>query len=892
VREEDDREAAGEVDLRLWGKSRGLGDDGRYPLVCHLLDAGAAARRLWDGYVPAGLREFIADGFGVTAGHAGQLITLWAALHDIGKLSPEFQALDSKADLSGYLSGKGQRPGHDLAGHKWLQSALPGLGYLADGRDGPGFLVPQLLGGHHGIFHRGGEGVPGRSPLTAFGFRDDAWERQRRATLGAVRRIAGSPGPPPDSSPQAAVLACAIIVLADWLVSQEAHLRSRMDQLPARGTDSELRGHFARSLAISADLVQAAGLTPMRARPGSFAESFPYLPEPNELQRSVAEQLPALARGPGLLLVTAPPGLGKTETGLFAARVMGEAAGRPGMYIALPTTATADQMYLRVRGYLETQAEAASSLMLLHGMAWLNPGYSPETDPVQVLTGDGHEGDPFAAADWLRGRWRGMCGAWAVGTIDQALMAVLTSRYNALRLFGLAGKTVIVDEVHACDPYMQGLLLQLLRWLGSFGAPVVLLSATLTGRAAAALVTAYLEGAGHRRRARHFPGRAVAPGYPGWLYADAAAGTVTNVPVPLPPAKPLKVSAREISSCPGPGGRAAADRGPALRSELAPLVRSGGCALVICTTVDEAQQTFCQLRDWFGELSADGVTPPELELLHARYPAWQREQISRRVMDRYGKNEKDSRPRAAVLVATAIVEQSLDLDFDLIVSDLAPIALLLQRAGRCWRHEILRKIRRPAWATGPRLAVLVPPGGPRAPQLFGSWKAVYDESLLTGTYRLLADRGEVRIPEDVQDLVDAVYTDESLVTGIETAVAARIGDEIARSELARLVAIPAPSAIDSLAELTTSDVDPELLATRFDADSVRALPVFVSDDGRQWLDRACTAPLPGMKDAPGSCECQEIIWHTVTVTSGAFPVAPPVNSTGIPVPALSVSTSL
>src|SRR6202034_731232 len=97
-----------------------------------------------------------------------------------------------------------------------------------------------------------------------------------------------------------------------------------------------------------------------------------------------------------------------------------------------------------------------------------------------VLTGDGNDGSQFAAADWLRGRWRGMCGSWAVGTIDQALMAVLTSRHNALRLFGLAGKTVIIDEVHACDPYMQGLLLVLLRWLGSLGAPVVLLSATLT----------------------------------------------------------------------------------------------------------------------------------------------------------------------------------------------------------------------------------------------------------------------------------------------------------------------------------------------------------------------------------------------------------------------------
>jgi CRISPR-associated endonuclease/helicase Cas3 len=870
VQEEAGQPTAVELDLRLWGKSRGLGEY-RYPLVCHLLDAGATARFLWDDYVPVGLKHFIAEGFGVTAEHAGSLIPLWAALHDIGKLTPEFQRLDPSADLSRYPAGRGQRPEHDLAGQKWLQSVLPRLGYATGDQCSPGFSVPQLLGGHHGRFHRGVEGGLSRVRLADCGFRDDAWERQRQATLGTVRRILGSPEPPPDSTPQAAVLACAIVILADWLVSQESHLLSRLPDTPALGTESELSEHFKKSLTVSADLVTGAGLTPLRLRLGSFGESFPHITEPNELQRSIAGGLPGLVRGPGLLLVTAPPGLGKTEAGLFAAKVMGEAAGRPGVYMALPTTATADQIYLRVRRYLESQAEAASPLMLLHGMAWLNTQYTPDKESAPVVTGDGHEGDPFAAADWLRGRWRGMCGSWAVGTIDQALMAVLASRYNALRLFGLAGKTVIVDEVHACDPYMQGLLLKLLRWLGAFGTPVVLLSATLTGRAAAAMVTAYLEGSLGPRRARAIPERSVVPDYPGWLYADGATGEVRNTPIALAATTRLQVSVREVSAPPAQdGGRPVADRGSALRAELAPLARSGGCALVVCTTVDEAQQTFCQLREWFGELAADGVAPPELDLLHARYPAWQREQISGRVMAKYGKNSDGTRPRAAVLVATAIVEQSLDLDFDLIVTDLAPVALLLQRAGRCWRHQALGTIPRPPWASGPQLTVLVPPGGPRAPQLFRSWKAVYDESLLAGTYRLLADREAIAVPGDVQSLVDAVYEDPALVTGMENAVTARLGDEIAQKQLASMAAIKGPHDIDSLVPLTASDVDPELLATRFGADSARALPVFCDADGRSWLDRARTVPLPGQDKAPSLPECRAVIRHTVPVRGGQW----------------------
>jgi CRISPR-associated endonuclease/helicase Cas3 len=857
----------GDVDLRLWGKSRGLGDDERYPLVCHLLDAGAAARYLWEHYVPAGLMQFIADGFGVSVDHAGRLIALWAAMHDIGKLIPEFQVADPKADLSDYPVGRGLRLGHDVAGQQWLQATLPKLGYAAGATELPAFLVPQLLGGHHGRFYLGLES--GRATLAAAGFRDDAWERQRRATLDAVCRIVGDPGPPPGSSPQAAVLACVIVILADWLVSRDTHLRSRMAKLPARGTDSELGTHFEESLAISADLAETAGLAQVRLRPGSFSKSFPHIENPNELQQSVATRLPDLVHGPGLLLVMAPPGLGKTETALYAAKVMGEVTGRTGVYLALPTMATADQMYLRVRNYLVGQAETAAALMLLHGMAWLNTHYQPDTEPAQVVTEDDHEGDPFLPAEWLLGRYRGMCGAWAVGTIDQALMAVLMSRFNALRLFGLAGKTVIVDEVHACDPYMQGLLLQLLRWLGSLGTPVVLLSATLTNRAARELVSAYLEGAGVRP-SRHPPGRIMATPYPGWLYADAMTGAIESVSVPLPPALPLQVSVREISGSPGAGGgRPVPDRGLALRAELAPLSERGGCALVICTTVDEAQQTYLQLHGWFSDLSAAGITPPELELLHARFPAWQRKQITDRVTAKYGKN-KDARPPAAVLVTTAIVEQSLDLDFDLIVSDLAPVALLLQRAGRCWRHQT-HGIWRPKWASGPHLTVLVPPGSPKSPQLFRSWAAVYDESLLANTYRLLAGRAEISIPADVQDLVDAVYDDERFADGdLSKAALQRIGSEIALGQLANNITIPGPRAVNSLYELTEADVDPDLLVTRFDADSVRTLPAFADTDGRLWLDRACKIPVPGHDKTPDQDGCRTIIGHTVPVRGGLW----------------------
>jgi CRISPR-associated endonuclease/helicase Cas3 len=392
---------------------------------------------------------------------------------------------------------------------------LPRLGYCGGDQSSPSFVLAQLIGGHHGTFHAAMSGARPGAPLSRFGFAEDKWQEQREATLRAVSEVLGSPPPPPELELPAAVLVCAIIILADWLVSQESYLLERVRELPQRGTISGLQAHFGQSLLAVDALITEAGLGIVELSPGSFGQLFPQITEPNALQRSVSERLPGLVTGPGLLLITAPPGLGKTETGLYAAHVMGQATGRPGLYMALPTMATADQMFLRILDFARGNVTGDAPLTLLHSMAWLNTQYiREEPPPGVVLTGDDHEPDPFAPTDWLLGRRRGICAPWAVGTVDQALMAVLKSRYNVLRMFGLAGKTVVVDEVHACDPYMQGLL----RWLRKLGTPVVLMSATVTTASARKLISAYLEGAYGRRRVAELAERAVV--HPaGWVYA-------------------------------------------------------------------------------------------------------------------------------------------------------------------------------------------------------------------------------------------------------------------------------------------------------------------------------------------------------------------------------------
>ncbi|MEY9211944.1 CRISPR-associated helicase/endonuclease Cas3 [Thermobifida halotolerans] len=872
------------VDLGFWAKERGLRGQ-VYPLVCHSLDAAAAALVLWREYLSPGLRETIASAMEVDEEQAGRCVAFWAGMHDVGKLTREFQE-QTDVDLSAYPGEElsGERRSHAAATGQWLPFALPSVGYPDSGP--VTWLVAQLLGGHHGRF--GGHPDPGsRNPLLGLGFTSSSWEGQRRALLNAVFGAVGRPEPPHMLDGPTAAVVCGLVILADWLVSQEDFLLGRLGALPADGSVPELRAHFRESEQQVPDLLDSAGLRPITVSPAPFTESFPHIDTPNGLQASLAEHLPPLCTGPGLVLVTAPMGEGKTEAAYHVADLLGAATGRPGRFLALPTTATADQMHSRLKAYARHRAEHAdperpSTLALLHSMAWLNPDYAPADAPgVSTVLADADRRDPFAATEWLMGRKRGLLASWSVGTIDQALMAVLRAKHNALRLFGLAGKVVVVDEAHAVDPYMQVLLEQLLRWLGALDVPVVLLSATLHHSIANSLVKAYLEGARGYRWRRSEPQPVPEVSYPGWLHADARTGTVTRsadvdpAPIATTPREPLDLRLVDI-----PVRDSRPDRTEALRAELAPLVERGGCAAVICTTVAEAQEVYDLLADWFAEW---GANAPELHLLHSRFPNRQRTEITEAIVDRFGKDgaREGRRPRSAVLVATQVVEQSLDLDLDLMVTDIAPVSLLLQRAGRCWRHEHLGIIRRPPWARRPELVVLTPEqdaetdGPPRFPR---SWQAVYPLSLFQRTHALLRRRDgtPVRIPDDVQRLVDGVYDDDSLAEDLEADLD-RMGEELAKRGLARNAVVPDPGGVGSsllgLSEFDF-DVDEHLLATRFGAGSVRVLCHYVDPAGRRWLDPDCAVELPEKGTGRGGrftvADCRDLVARTVPVRMGLW----------------------
>ncbi|WP_214111382.1 CRISPR-associated endonuclease Cas3'' [Acrocarpospora catenulata] len=391
-----------DVDLALWGKSRGLPTP--YPLVCHLLDTAAAAEALWDEYLSAGLRASISAELKSDEDEARCLLSYWAALHDIGKCAAGFQS-QAKIGfdrLSGYEMVATPPVGHDFAAHVWLGQMFLAAGYKMSRKDSPAFRIAQVLGGHHGVFapFKSREFSNPLGSLPALG--RGKWEEQRQAIASLMHKLTGRPQPPAAISAAGGALACGLVILADWLASQEGFLLAQLQAgVPEDGDVNCLKAHLERSRVTAPSLLREAGLGRLRFAGGGFRDDFPF--EPNDLQRSVSQRLPDLISvEPGLLLITAPMGEGKTEAALHAGRLMGEAAGMPGYFIGLPTMATSDQMLQRVDDFRGRRITGADSLTLLHGMAWLNTAYTADGQEAGVLTGD-----PMATR-WLRGSKRGL----------------------------------------------------------------------------------------------------------------------------------------------------------------------------------------------------------------------------------------------------------------------------------------------------------------------------------------------------------------------------------------------------------------------------------------------------------------------------------------------------
>ncbi|WP_308293713.1 CRISPR-associated helicase Cas3' [Streptomyces sp. RK62] len=880
----------GGIDVSPWGKfDRGAW--AVYPLLFHLLDVAALAGVVWDRYLTRGQRRMIAAGLGLTVAEARCLVMLIAGLHDLGKLSA-FQEQEAYpwARVSDTLRADTcdwQRMPHERASMHSVLQLLAEAGYPADTSDSPGVLVAQILGGHHGRFLQVDIDGAAKASRVNLALGGPAWQDLRRRYFALLRHLTGATTVPADVSVPAAVLITGIGIIADRLASQR-HYWLPKAQAPAFGAGE----HYAQAVRDAPAVVEESGLSRITLPQVPFTQAHNGLERPNALQASVIEQLATVVgeKGPGILVVTDATGGGKSITALEAARIFNASGDTAGILWLLPTMATTDAAYDLLEAYVAAHRPEHAPVSLVHSHSYDNTAYTdhrlaahePSTNDGYWPDSDDDGGGPAAGErpeervtvpdGWLRGWDRALLAQFTVATHDQALMAALPVRFSALRMLALCGRTVIVDEVHALPPFMRQTLSRLLHWLGALGCPVVLLSATLPGHISSQLVRSYLDGAGHPPPATaHLDCR---PTYPGWLYAAASDASLTRIDPAAAGAHAdrhrrratLRLHPVRHPSCTDPEDTPAREsRLERITQEIAPVARSGGCASVYCATVADAQTTYTHLRtalDW-----PDGGSDGQLLLLHARLPGHQREALTRRI--RTALASAGERPGRLVVVTTTLLDMSLDIDVDVMVSDLAPLHTLLQRLGRLWRFD---HIKRPDWLSGdhPRLIVLEPTDHRGRTLLPPAWRPLDSPFLPLATAAYLARRPEqpLTLPDDVQQLVEAVHGDADALARTDAALrrSHTLHQTRTRTEEhhSALHLVPAWHDTLSLSDLHRQNLHPREAATRLGAMPRRLLPVYRMPDGRLTLDAAGTQPLPEHRK-PTTTQIRTILQHTLPV---------------------------
>ncbi|MCK9342502.1 MAG: CRISPR-associated helicase Cas3' [Massilibacteroides sp.] len=718
--------------LRYWGKkSRDEYTPAFHLLPYHALDVAAVGTLLLRN--DPMLRERLST-IGLEERDLESLIGFLLAVHDTGKFStPAFQRMGVDFPAENRMRKHHADLGYRLwREHLWRKAIDEGWITLKGGVDadnGWRIIDPllKLSCGHHG------------RPPDEDGTSINEWftDEDKRAAEEFVRdcaalflvdRLLPLSGGRENirAIKKTSWLAAGLCVLADWIGSDERYFPFREDIVDL----SQYLTFTAFSNAATA--IREKGAVPAvpsqeRRIEDLFPEIFPeHTPTPLQ---AYASSCP-LGEGPHLFIIEDATGSGKTEAAITLAHRLMAAGEGQGIYIALPTMATANAMYGRVERVAERLFEGSTySTVLAHSASRL---YGAIRAYLEEGGGERRYESPGTA--WLAdNRKKALLAQVGVGTIDQALLGVLPVRHQSLRLLGLSRNILIVDEVHACDPYMHELLQRLLEFHGAMGGSTILLSATLPANQRRELAESF---------ARRIPGMETAlqvDGYP----------LLTHISRSAPPVERVFSTARQrqivVSLTTSPDEADAAVVTAAL---------NGMCVCRIRNTVDDAVATWRHL--------SETLPPGSVRLFHARFTLGDRLKIEKEVEDHFGKYSTPETRRGQVLVATQVVEQSLDLDFDFMVSDLAPIDRIIQRAGRVHRHE------RGERGT-PHIMVLAPevlenPDEQWFSRMFPGGAAVYpDHARLWLTAKLLL-RGEIRIPEDAHPFIEAVFGDESETT--------------------------------------------------------------------------------------------------------------------------------
>jgi CRISPR-associated endonuclease/helicase Cas3 len=715
--------------MDLWAKFRRDDEADWHPLLWHMIDAAAVVKCLWGECLSPAYKNQLATSFQMSTDEMGKLLMFWVALHDIGKASPDFQKKNGlrrkvlEEQRFDFPSSK-----YTIEGFHATSTTLILRRIFADGF----FNIPRkfridlanALGGHHGDF-------PNNSLLMSRGIEkylvgSDIWQETQAIIYSALFDLFDVKQPhsyPERNAPTNPIymLLAGLTTTADWIASNEEFFPYVNAVLPP--ADYFELAEKQAQLALT-----ALGWYGWKSGgiPATFKEIFPQF-TPNALQQAVIKITPELV-SPFLLIIEAPTGSGKTEAAFYLADTILQREQKAGIYIAMPTQATSNQMFSRTANFLAHRyADHQLNLHLVHGASLLT-SRDNKFKPNNIYSDEKPIVSNIHSHAWFLPRKRTLLAPFGVGTVDQTFLSVLKSRHFFLRLFGLSHKILIFDEVHAYDVYMSEIFKTLLHWLHAVGTSVIILSATLPHHTRLEFIQAF-GGDQVNMDSIEFPRLSLVSEGQSQVISGGQFSSRTIQ---------LDWIDKDISS---------------ITQTLRDKLSEGGCAVVLCNRVLRSQDVYDAVVEVFKEEDA------EIILFHGRFPLCWREDIESRVLSFFGK-DNSHRPHRAIVIATQVIEQSLDLDFDLMITDLAPVDLLIQRIGRLHRHNnSSTPPTRPENLKHP-LCIISSPNldNDASTPDFSADSYIYSSYILYRTLLALEGRQSLFLPHETDGLIEAVYS--------------------------------------------------------------------------------------------------------------------------------------
>lgn len=746
--------------FQYWGKAKkdpqASGPD-YHLLPYHCLDVAAVGMEYLSQH--ASLTQFFCEKLSCSKEDWLKWAGFWLALHDLGKFSEAFQS--QKPELFEQLQGRepnSEKPyseRHDSLGQWYWNDRLADQvideGWFVDAPQSGLDYWARAVTGHHG---QPPKAVPSMSPS------DDYFSKKDRKAIaefsGQLRVLFLTedgidfcshlqPVEFEKISKELSWWFTGVAVLADWLGSNTKYFPYQDEAIP-------LQDYWVTAQVNAKKALSDSGVVPCTIKKElSFKELFPIIHTASPLQQWAIHV--DIQKSPQIFLLEDVTGAGKTEAAITLAYRLMESGNAEGIFVALPTMATANAMYERVSNVYSKLFGDDANLVLAHGSRNLVDDFAKTIIQTSKPENDSEQEDETASARctaWLADHnKRALLAQVGVGTIDQALLGVLHSKHQSLRLLGLFSKILIVDEVHACDAYMQGVLEVLLEFHARSGGSVILLSATLPVHMKQKLMNAYAKGR-----------NALCPVISEQAYPLATWWQAINTnQLHQEPLATRQAVTRTVAV------NYQHDLAHVKSAVLAAL-NAGQCVCWIRNTIADALEAH---KLFTNEIPAENIT-----LFHARFCLSDRLDAEELVLHKFGKSSTHALRKGQLVIATQVIEQSLDVDFDLLISDLAPIDRLIQRAGRLRRHsrdlqgnrlladgavdqrgEPCLWIYAPEW-TGEPTSIWVKNVLPKASFVYP------DHGQLWLTAKALQS-GSFTIPQDARHLIESVFGDDSQI---------------------------------------------------------------------------------------------------------------------------------